>query len=83
MFTITSPTIHSLHRLKPGTQGKIVKINSTGSLRRRILEMGVGPGSSIIINGVAPLGDPIEVTIKGYHLTLRKSEAKTILVEVQ
>lgn len=44
--------------------------------------MGVGPGTEIIVNSVAPLGDPIEVTVKGYHLTLRKDEAKAILVEV-
>jgi Fe2+ transport system protein FeoA len=60
----------------------VIRVTAAGGLRRRILEMGVGPGTEIIVNGVAPLGDPIEVTVRGYHLTLRKNEAETILVEV-
>ncbi|MBO8128365.1 MAG: ferrous iron transport protein A [Peptococcaceae bacterium] len=79
---MTTQTLYSLHWLPLGTRGKVARVNAAGNLRRRILEMGVGPGTEIIVNSVAPLGDPIEVTVKGYHLTLRKDEAKAILVEV-
>jgi len=72
-----------LSRLQPGSRGRIAQVNATGGLRRRILEMGVVPGAEIAVDGVAPLGDPIAVTVKGYHLTLRKNEAEAIFVEVR
>jgi Fe2+ transport system protein FeoA len=70
-----------LKELKPGKKGKIVKILGSGSIRRRILDMGVVPGAEIEMERVAPLGDPIEVKIKGYHLSLRKNEAANIHIE--
>jgi len=70
-----------LNELEPGLKGRIVKIGRQGDARRRIAEMGVTPGSLIEVERVAPLGDPIEVKVKGYHLSLRKDEAKKITVE--
>ena len=70
-----------LKDLKPGEKGKITKVSGQGLIRRRILDMGVIPGSDIEVQRVAPLGDPIEVKIKGYRLSLRKSEAANIYVE--
>ncbi|HHY98211.1 MAG TPA: hypothetical protein GX509_05690 [Firmicutes bacterium] len=63
--------------------GRVVRIASQGNLRRRILDMSVVPGAEVRVNGVAPLGDPMEITVRGYHLSLRKSEAKDIFVEIE
>lgn len=72
-----------LDEVKPGRKARIIKIDKgSGLLRRRLLEMGVEPGAIIKVERVAPLGDPIEVTVKGYYLSLRRNEAKGILVEV-
>jgi len=69
-----------LHLLRPGQKATITKINGDGALRRRFVEMGVVKGETILIERHAPLGDPVEYFIKGYHLALRKEEAA--LVEV-
>lgn len=71
-----------LSNLSPGTKGIIKRINASGSLRRRVLEMGLITGDEILVKGVAPMGDPIEVIVKDYNLSLRKNEASSILVEV-
>lgn len=70
-----------LGSLKPGEHGKVVKINLQGNLRRRILDMGLVPGVEFEVRGKAPLGDPMEITVKGYQLSLRKKEADGIMVE--
>lgn len=70
-----------LKDLKPGEKGKVRKVSGQGLVRRRLLDMGLIPGSDIEVQRVAPLGDPIEVKIKGYRLSLRKSEAANIYVE--
>jgi Fe2+ transport system protein FeoA len=70
-----------LKDLKPGEKGKITRVSGQALIRRRILDMGLIPGSDIEMQRVAPLGDPIEIKIKGYHLSLRKSEAASIYVE--
>ena len=70
-----------LNELEPGLKGRIVKIGRQGDARRRIAEMGITPGSLVEVERVAPLGDPIEVKVRGYHLSLRKDEAKKITVE--
>ena len=75
-------TVKPLKELKPGEKGKITRVSGGGLIRRRILDMGVIPGSVIEVQRVAPLGDPIEVKIKGYLLSLRKSEAADIYVEM-
>ncbi|MFA5801484.1 MAG: ferrous iron transport protein A [Thermoleophilia bacterium] len=68
--------------LRPGEKGKITKIDVSGPLKRRLMDMGVLVGEEVKVEKVAPLGDPIEVTVKSYKLSLRKKEAKNILVEV-
>lgn len=71
-----------LNELNCGEKGRIVKISGTGSIRRRLLDMGLVSGSDIEMERVAPLGDPIEIKIKGYKLALRRQEAASIQVEV-
>lgn len=70
-----------LNSVKPNQSGKIVKIDASGAIKRRMLDMGLVKGCVVTMNKVAPLGDPIEVSVKGYHLTLRKDEAKLIELE--
>lgn len=65
-----------------GEEGKIIKVVADGKIKRRLFDMGVTPGASIVLKKVAPLGDPIEVKLRGYDLSLRKDEAKCILAEV-
>jgi len=76
-------TTKFLNELKPKEKGKIVRVGGRGNIRRRFLDMGLVSGSEVEMERVAPLGDPIEVRIKGYHLTLRKEEAANIKVEVK
>ncbi len=70
-----------LSELKIGEVGKVVKVEAHSSLRRRLLDMGLVSGAEVKIERVAPLGDPIEILVKGYHLSLRKDEAETIWVK--
>ena len=72
----------SLNEFKIGEIGKVVKITAEGKIKRRLFDMGVTPGASIVLKKVAPLGDPIEVMLRGYDLSLRKDEAKCIYAEV-
>jgi Fe2+ transport system protein FeoA len=69
-----------LHLLQPGQQATITRINGASALRRRFIEMGIVKGETILIERFAPLGDPVEYFIKGYHLALRKEEAAQIEV---
>jgi len=71
----------TLADLKPGQSGEILKINVAGALKRRLMDMGVVAGANVRVEKVAPLGDPIEVRIKSYALSLRRAEAKSIEVE--
>jgi len=73
--------VKRLSELKRGEKGKIVKIGGGGGLRRRLLDMGLVSGSEVKMERVAPLGDPIEIKVKGYNLSLRKEEADGIQVE--
>ena len=74
-----------LDELKPGDSGVVVSISSTtnNSLRRRMLDMGITIGAEIEVLRVAPFGDPIDFKVKGYQISLRKSEAHSIRVEVK
>lgn len=72
-----------LDEMKVGETGRIQSVGGEGRLRRRIFDMGVTPGATIYLRKVAPLGDPIEVTIRGYELSLRKAEAELVNVEVE
>ena len=71
-----------LHSLKVGDHGVVVSIGGKGPARQRMMDMGLVPGAEVKVLRVAPLGDPVEFEVKGYSLSLRKSEAKEILVEV-
>jgi len=66
-----------------GETGLIKKVEGEGRLRRRLFDMGVTPGATVYLRKKAPLGDPLEVTIRGYELTLRKSEAALVILEVE
>jgi len=71
----------TLKEAQCGQTVKVKKIEGTGAIRRRIMDMGITKGSEIYVRKVAPLGDPIEVNVRGYELTLRKYDAEMILVE--
>ena len=71
----------TLKEAKVGQTVTVVKLNGEGALRRRIMDMGITKGASIFVRKVAPLGDPIEVTVRGYELSLRKDDAGLILVD--
>lgn len=64
-----------------GDKAKVVGLNCERALKRRIMDMGITKGVEILVRKLAPFGDPIEVTVRGYELSLRKSEAECILVE--
>jgi Fe2+ transport system protein FeoA len=70
-----------LNELKPAAKGIIKQVKAQGMLKKKLLDMGVVPGSRLEILRVAPLGDPVEVRIRGYNLSLRKEEARQIFVE--
>lgn len=72
-----------LDEFKIGQSGEVVRLNAEGKIRRRLFDMGITPGASVILRKVAPLGDPIQVTIRGYELSLRKEEASAVVMEVQ
>ena len=72
-----------LDEFKIGETGLIKKVEGEGRLRRRLFDMGVTPGATVYLRKKAPLGDPLEVTLRGYEITLRKSEAELVLLEVE
>ena len=63
-----------------GQTATVAKLHGEGALKRRIMDMGITKGVEVFVRKVAPLGDPIEVTVRGYELSLRKSEAESVLV---
>ena len=69
--------------LKPGEQGVVTQLGGSGDLRRHIIDMGITPGAVIIMRKAAPLGDPLEINVRGYELSLRKTEARCITVQTQ
>ncbi len=71
----------TLRQAQVGHTVKVVKLEGTGAVKRRIMDMGITKGESIYVRKVAPLGDPIEITIRGYELSLRKMDSEMILVE--
>jgi len=73
--------MQTLKETKTGETVVVVKINGAGPIKRRIMEMGITKGVEIHVRKVAPLGDPIEVTVRGYELSLRKADAESIEVE--
>ena len=74
--------ILTLDQLAPGESGRITKVRGKGAIRRRLVDMGLTTGAVIEMVKLSPLGDPVEYRLRGYHLSLRKSEAKTIEVKL-
>ena len=68
----------TLKEVKPGTTVKVVKISGEGAIKRRIMDMGLTTGVEVFVRKVAPLGDPVEVTVRGYELSVRKADAELI-----
>lgn len=71
----------TLKEIACGKTVKVIKLTGDGAVKRRIMDMGITKGTEIFVRKVAPLGDPIEITIRGYELSLRKLDAQMILVE--
>lgn len=71
----------TLKEVKCGETAQVRKLEGTGAVKRRIMDMGITKGTDILVRKVAPLGDPMEVTVRGYELSLRKGDAEKILVE--
>ena len=71
----------TLRDAKIGETVKVVKLHGEGAVKRRIMDMGITKGVKVYVRKVAPLGDPIEITVRGYELSLRKEDAETIEVE--
>ena len=70
----------TLNDIKIGDTATVVKLHGEGAVKRRIMDMGVTKGTEVYIRKVAPLGDPVEVTLRGYELSIRKADAKMIEV---
>lgn len=68
----------TLKDVQPGETVSVSKLNGSGALRRRIMDMGITRGTKVFVRKVAPLGDPIEITVRGYELSIRKDEAQNI-----
>lgn len=71
----------TLKEVKVGETVKVTKLNGEGAVKRRIMDMGITKGVDIYLRKVAPLGDPMEITVRGYELSLRKADAEMIAVE--
>ena len=71
----------TLRQAKIGDTVKVVKLHGEGAVKRRIMDMGITKGVEVYVRKVAPLGDPIEVTVRGYELSLRKADAEMIEIE--
>lgn len=71
----------SLKEIKCGQTVTVKKVEGLGPVRRRIMDMGITRGCEVYVRKVAPLGDPIEITVRGYELSLRKADAEMIIVE--
>ncbi len=71
-----------LSQMAPGQKGEVKDLSGTGDICQRLLEMGITRGAKVELVRFAPLGDPIDILIRGYHLSLRKKEAEAVVVEV-
>lgn len=71
----------TLRNVKVGETAEVVKIHGTGALKRRIMDMGITKGTKIYVRKVAPLGDPVEIMVRGYELSLRKEDADILEME--
>ena len=73
--------MNTLRQIRAGSKAKGVKLHGEGAVKRRIMDMGITKGVEVQVCKVAPLGDPIEVTVRGYQLSIRKADAEMIEVE--
>jgi ferrous iron transport protein A len=73
--------MQTLKDVKPGQKVRVIKLNGQGAVKRRIMDMGITRDAEILVRKVAPLGDPVEITVRGYELSLRKADIDTIEVE--
>ena len=73
--------MNNLRNVPVGSTAKVVKIHGEGAVKRRIMDMGITKGVEIYVRKVAPLGDPVELTVRGYELSLRKADAEMIEIE--
>ena len=73
--------MNTLRQAKIGDTVKVVKLHGEGAVKRRIMDMGITKGTEVYVRKVAPLGDPVEVNVRGYELSLRKADADMIEVE--
>ncbi|MEE0169527.1 MAG: ferrous iron transport protein A [Eggerthellaceae bacterium] len=73
--------VKTLREVKSGETVTVVKLNGEGAVKRRIMDMGITKGCSVYIRKVAPLGDPVEATVRGYELSVRKEDAQMVEVE--
>ena len=70
--------MNTLKNVKVGGKAKVVKLHGEGALKRRIMDMGITKGTDIYVRKVAPLGDPVEVNVRGYELTVRRADAEMV-----
>ena len=75
--------LKKLDQIEKGETGLVKNVEGDGKIRRRLFDMGVTPGANVYLRKKAPFGDPLEVTIRGYELTLRKNEACLVVLEVK
>ncbi|HCH73837.1 MAG TPA: ferrous iron transport protein A [Clostridiales bacterium] len=73
----------TLDTFSVGEQGVVKSVSGEGKIKRRLFDMGITPGAEVLLRKKAPLGDPIEITVRGYELTLRKTEAVCVTTEVK
>lgn len=73
----------TLKEFKPGEKGTVLRVTAKGPIKRRLFDMGITPGAEISMRKVAPLGDPIEISIRGYELSVRKAEAEEVLMKMK
>ena len=73
--------MRTLRQVEIGGSAKVIKLHGEGAVRRRIMDMGITKGVEVVVRKAAPLGDPIEITVRGYELSIRKADAEMIEVE--
>jgi Fe2+ transport system protein FeoA len=81
MEEVKDKKLRSLAELKKGQGGRVAKVTAKGDMKKRFLEMGIVHGTQMSVTGCAPLGDPLEISVKGYKLSLRRQEALNIFIE--
>ena len=73
----------SLKDFRPGETGRVIKVSGEGAVKRRLFDMGITPGAEITMRKTAPLGDPVELRVRGYELSIRKNEAQSVLMKLE